>query len=70
MTAEPEPAPVPPPAHPLPALTTAELAAYRRQLETALATPDPAPPALRAQLAAVLAEQADRARLATGGRHG
>jgi hypothetical protein len=70
MTAEPEPAPVPPPAHPLPALTTAELSAYRRQLETALATPDPAPPALRGQLAAVLAEQADRARLATGGRHG
>ena len=56
--------PVPPPAHPLPALTTAELARYRRQLETALATPGPAQASLRDRLAAVLAEQADRARLA------
>lgn len=64
-----EPAPVPPPAHPLPALTTSELARYRRQLETALAARDPAPGAqagMRDRLAAVLAEQADRARIATG----
>jgi hypothetical protein len=42
MTAE--PAPVPPPAHPLPALTTSELARYRHQLETALAAPAPPRP--------------------------
>lgn len=40
MTAD--PAPVAPPAHPLPALTTSELARYRRQLETALAARGPA----------------------------
>jgi hypothetical protein len=67
--------PVTPPAHPLPALTTAELARYRRQLETALAPSAAQAPALpgqaglRDQLAAVLAEQASRARLTAGG-HG
>jgi hypothetical protein len=58
-----EPLPVEPPQHPLHALTTAELTAYRRQLEGALATlraQDPASPAradLQARLDAVLAEQ-------------
>lgn len=67
MTAE--PAPVPPPAHPLPALTTSELARYRHQLETALATPTPAQAGLRDRLTAVLAEQAARARITTDGHH-
>lgn len=65
MTAD--PAPVAPPAHPLPALTTSELARYRRQLETALAARGPAASTqrgLRDRLIAVLAEQADRARIA------
>jgi hypothetical protein len=66
MTAD--PAHVAPPAHPLPALTTSELARYRRQLETALAARDrgaAAQAGMRDRLAAVLAEQADRARIAT-----
>jgi hypothetical protein len=68
MTAD--PTPVAPPAHPLGALTTAELARYRRQLETALANPgaqgsaESARASLRGRLATVLAEQADRARIA------
>ena len=64
MTTQPA---VSPPAHPLHALTTSELAAYRHQLETALAAQDATPPGqggLRDSLAAVLAEQDDRARLA------
>jgi hypothetical protein len=72
MTAE--PVPVPPPAHPLPALTTAELARYRAQLEAVLAAPGPAPAGLGDRLTAVLAEQASRARLAAAStrehRHG
>jgi hypothetical protein len=61
---------VEPPRHPLYALTTYELAGYRRQLESALACfgrTDPVPPArddLQARLDAVIAEQDDRARLA------
>ncbi len=61
---------VPPPRHPLPALTTYELRNYRRQLETAIAFFDrknPVPPSrdqLQARLDAVLAEQDERARLA------
>jgi hypothetical protein len=58
------------PKHPLGALTTYELRDYRRQLEGAIAffdRQDPVPPArhrLQASLAAVLAEQAERARIA------
>jgi hypothetical protein len=59
-----------PPEHPLPALTTFELASYRRDLEEAIAflgRQDPVPPAradLQAQLDQVIAEQDDRARIA------
>jgi len=66
-----DPATVAPPNHPLHALTTYELSGYRRQLESALACfdgTDPAPPArddLHARLDAVIAEQDDRARLAS-----
>jgi hypothetical protein len=65
-----EPATVEPPKHPLHQLTTFELRDYRRQLERAIAffdTKEPVPPArnrLRAKLDDVLAEQAERARLA------
>jgi hypothetical protein len=65
-----EPATVEPPKHPLHQLTTFELRDYRRQLERAIAffdTKDPVPSArnvLQAKLDDVLAEQADRARLA------
>jgi hypothetical protein len=58
------------PAHPLHALATFELADYRRQLETALASCDAADPApsarddRQARLHAVLAEQDSRRRLA------
>ena len=68
MTAE--PATAEPPKHPLHHLTTFELRDYRRQLESAIAffdNKDPVPPArnrLQARLDEVLAEQADRARLA------
>lgn len=61
---------VEPPQHPMHALTTYELRDYRRQLESAIAffdRQDPAPPArrrLQARLAAVLAEQDDRKKLA------
>ena len=59
------------PKHPLHALTTYELKAYRRQLETALAyfdKQDPVPAvlaSLQAALDAVIAEQDDRKRLAS-----
>jgi hypothetical protein len=65
-----DPATVQQPNHPLHALTTYELAGYRRQLESALACSggtDPVPPArddLQARLDAVIAEQDGRARLA------
>jgi hypothetical protein len=57
------------PQHRLTQLTTYELRDYRRQLESAIAffdSRDPVPPArdgLRATLAAVVAEQDDRARI-------
>jgi hypothetical protein len=59
------------PRHPLHALTTYELADYRRQLERAIAffdAKDPIPSErdrLQARLDAVIAEQDDRTRLAT-----
>jgi hypothetical protein len=62
--------PVNPPRHPLHALTTFELGAYRRQLENAIAffeARHPVPPArddLQAKLSDVLAEHDDRARIA------
>jgi hypothetical protein len=68
MTAE--PATAEPPKHPLHQLATFELRDYRRQLENAIAffdTKDPVPPArtrLQAKLDEVLAEQAERLRLA------
>lgn len=52
-------------------MTTSELSGYRRQLESAIAffdRQDPVPPArdrLQATLDAVLAEQDDRARIAS-----
>jgi hypothetical protein len=69
MTAE--PVNVQPPKHPLHAMTTFELRDYRRQLESAIACfdrQDPVPVAccrLQARLDDVIAEQDDRARLAT-----
>ena len=69
MPADPES--VEQPNHPLHALTTYELADYRRQLERAIAffeTRDPVPSArddLQARLDTVIAEQEDRTRLAT-----
>jgi hypothetical protein len=60
-----------PPKHPLHALTTFELLGYRRQLEHAIeffGTKDPVPPVrstLQADLAAVIAEQEDRKKLAS-----
>jgi len=69
MTAD--PITVEPPKHPMHALTTYELTAYRRQLETALAyfdKQDPVPAvraSLQAALDAVIAEQDDRKRLAS-----
>lgn len=67
------PAPAPP-EHPLPALTTFELREYRRALEHAIAGLGqhhpvlPARAGLQARLAAVLAEQDSRARLARPGQ--
>jgi hypothetical protein len=60
----------PPPAHPIGALTTYELAAYRRELEQALTVPAavPARDDLHRQLAAVLAEQESRAQNAASGQ--
>jgi hypothetical protein len=55
------------PGHPVCALTTYELAGYRRELEKALsALPEDAPAGepVRRLLAEVLAEQADRADIA------
>jgi hypothetical protein len=67
----PGPAPrVSQPEHPLPAMTTYELRAYRRQLEDALAFFDaqhPVPPVrdgLQARLDDVMAEQQSRQRIA------
>jgi len=60
-----EPVPVEPPPHPLPALTTYELARYRRELERALAGlagQTPVRGLLQDKLAAVLAEQDSRAK--------
>jgi hypothetical protein len=57
-------------AHPLPALATFELAAYRRQLEHAIEFYERTGPAaallagLRENLAEAIAEQDDRARIA------
>jgi len=65
-----DPATVQEPKHPLYALTTSELSAHRRQLETAIAYSDrmdPVPQArddLQARLDDVIAEQDDRTRLA------
>jgi hypothetical protein len=59
------------PEHPLHALTTYELAYYRRRLENAIAflgKQDPVPPIrtdMQAALDRVIAEQYDRARIAT-----
>lgn len=50
------------PAHPLPALTTYELAGYRRELEHSLAVIPAAAP-VRTLLAQVRAEQESRIRL-------
>ena len=66
MTAE--PAPVPLPCHPLPALATFELSRYRRELEHALAAlPGHAPVRglLQDKLTAVLAEQQSRTTIAS-----
>jgi len=58
------------PRHPLPALTTYELAGYRHDLEKAIAYSDsqnPVPPVradLQTRLDAVIAEQDDRTRIA------
>jgi hypothetical protein len=63
----PEPATVPPPRHPLPALTTYELRNYRRDLEHALAAlPERAAvrALLQGNLAGVLAEQESRLKIA------
>jgi hypothetical protein len=60
------PVPVDPPPHPLPALTTYELARYRRELERALADlPGQAPVRglLQDKLTAVLAEQDSRTKI-------
>ena len=65
MTAE--PVTVQPPDHPMHALTTYELARYRRELEHALKElPDHAPvrELLRGKLAEVLAEEDSRAKIA------
>lgn len=65
------PAHVDPPPHPLYALTTSELARYRRNLEQALtALPGHAPARghLQQQLAEVEAEQQSRTRISAGGR--
>lgn len=67
-----EPVTVETPSHPLHALTTFELRDYRRELESAIAFFDkqkPVPPArgrLQATLDEILAEQAERARIAAG----
>lgn len=69
MTAE--PGTVPPPRHPLHALTTYELSHYRRDLEQALEVL-PGHAAVRelllGKLAEVVAEQQSRAKIAAAGR--
>jgi hypothetical protein len=66
-----EPVTIEPPRHPLPALTSYELRDYRRELERAIAffdEKDLTPPArarLRASLDDVIAEQDERAGLAS-----
>ncbi len=65
-----EPATAEQPAHPVHALTTAELTRYRRQLEGAIKGIDPSAPVqagLRARLDTVIAEQEQRAKIARGG---
>jgi hypothetical protein len=68
-----EPATTDPPKHPLPAMTTYELRDYRRDLESAIAFFDRQPSVppdrgrLQATLDAVIAEQAERARIAAHG---
>lgn len=60
---------VEPPKHPVSALTTYELRAYRRDLERAIkgiSADAPVQANLRRKLDAVIAEQEDRARLAAG----
>ena len=70
MTAE--PVTVTRPQHPLHALTTYELAYYRRRLENAIAflgKQDPIPPIradMQAALGRVIDEQDDRSRIAAG----
>jgi hypothetical protein len=70
IAATPQTPPVEQPKHPLHALTTYELAYYRRRLENAIAfldKQDPVPPIradLKAALDGVIAEQNDRARIA------
>jgi hypothetical protein len=73
MSAAVTPGPAPrvnPPKHPLPAMTTYELRAYRRQIENALAFFDaqhPVPPVrddLQARLDDVMAEQESRKKIA------
>lgn len=67
----PGPAPVDPPPHPLYALTTSELARYRRELEQALTAATGHAPArghLQQQLANVEAEQDSRTRISADGR--
>ncbi len=67
MTAE--PVNVRPPEHPVPAMTTYELANYRRELEHALSVLPghvPVRDLLQGKLAGVVAEQDTRARIASG----
>jgi hypothetical protein len=63
-----QPPPVEEPRHPLARLTTCELAAYRRQVQAAVAffeqTRGPVPARMQDKLARVIAEQDDRDRLA------
>jgi hypothetical protein len=69
MTAEHET--VPPPKHPMHALTTYELTRYRRELEQALKTlPEDVPVRglLQGRLAEVLAEQESRSRIRDAAR--
>jgi hypothetical protein len=63
-----EPPAVAPPRHPLPALTTYELARYRRELDYALQVLPPRAPVralLQQRLDEVLAEQASRATISS-----
>jgi hypothetical protein len=65
-----EPAAVDQPPHPMHALTTYEIARYRRELEHAVAGTSPDAPVqadLRRKLDEVLAEQEQRAKLASNG---